>query len=41
MSTPSPAKVFITLVLSLVLLFAGVTVLIGLFGFLVDVFGAD
>jgi hypothetical protein len=41
MSTPSPVKVFVTLVLTLVLLFAGVTVLIGLFGFLVDLFGAD
>jgi hypothetical protein len=40
MSTLSPVKVLVNLVLSLVILFAGVAVLIGLFGFLVYLFGA-
>ncbi|WP_274597544.1 hypothetical protein [Paraburkholderia sp. SG-MS1] len=40
MSKPSPAKVLVTLVLSIVLLSAGLTILIGLFGVLVKLFGA-
>jgi hypothetical protein len=40
MSTASSAKVFVNLVLTLVLLFAGVTVLIGLFGLLVKLVSA-
>lgn len=40
MSTRSSAKMFVNLVLSLVILVAGVTVLIGLFGLIVDIFGA-
>ncbi|WP_281291156.1 hypothetical protein [Paraburkholderia panacisoli] len=39
MSTPSPAKVFAIIVLSLVLLCVGVGVLIGVFGLLVKLFG--
>ncbi|WP_255219735.1 hypothetical protein [Paraburkholderia ginsengisoli] len=40
MSTRSSAKMFVNLVLSLVILVAGVTVLIGLFGLIADIFGA-
>ncbi|MFM0038729.1 hypothetical protein PQQ53_18395 [Paraburkholderia strydomiana] len=40
MSKPGSAKVFVTLVLTIVLLCAGLTVLIGLFGLLVKLFGA-
>ncbi|RKT21902.1 hypothetical protein B0G69_5317 [Paraburkholderia sp. RAU2J] len=40
MSKRSPAKVLVTLVLSIVLLSAGLAVLIGLFGVLVKLFGA-
>ncbi|ASL48245.1 hypothetical protein bAD24_III12670 [Burkholderia sp. AD24] len=39
MSTPSPFKAPLILVLSIVLLFAGVAVLIGVFGLLIKLFG--
>ncbi|PQV49237.1 hypothetical protein [Paraburkholderia sp. BL21I4N1] len=39
MSTPSRFKAPLILVLSIVLLFAGVAVLIGVFGLLVKLFG--
>ncbi|MFM0645112.1 hypothetical protein PQR14_12350 [Paraburkholderia bryophila] len=39
MSTPSRFKAPLILVLSIVLLFAGVSVLIGVFGLLVKLFG--
>jgi hypothetical protein len=39
MSKPSPLKVLVTVVLSLVLVCAGVAVLIGVFALLVKLFG--
>jgi hypothetical protein len=39
MSKPSNLKVLVTLVLSLVLLWAGVAILIGVFALLVKLFG--
>ena len=39
MSKPSSLKVFVTIVLSLVILWAGVAVLIGVFALLVKLFG--
>jgi hypothetical protein len=39
MSKPSSLKVFVIIILSLVLLWAGVAVLIGVFGLLVKLFG--
>ncbi|CAB3787845.1 hypothetical protein LMG28614_02589 [Paraburkholderia ultramafica] len=38
---PSSVKVLVTMVLSLVLLCVGVAILIGVFGLLVNLFGAD